>query len=193
MKDKRILHINLKSKYFYEIKYGIKTFEYRIKNEYWSKRLENKDYDEIHFKLGYPKATDKDKIIVMPYSGFEIQVIMHPEFGNEPVEVFAIRTNNDYAIQKMLGTNVYTFKMPLHDFIDNNKNKFTVETLPNDLDTPSIQGFNKLMACYYSPSTNMAYWSYLPFVFRDKILTKNREFTIKNIKIIGFDVEYEVL
>ena len=148
--------------------------------------------DEIHFKLGYPKATDKDKIIVMPYSGFVIQTIKHSEFGGEPVEVFAIRTNNDYAIQKMLETNVYTFKIPLHDFIDNNKQKFTLEDLPKDLDNPTIQGFSKLMASYYSPSENMAYWSKLPFVFRDKILTENKELIIKNIRIIDFNIEYEV-
>lgn len=36
---KKILHINLKAKYFYEIKNGIKAFEYRLKNDYWTKRL----------------------------------------------------------------------------------------------------------------------------------------------------------
>ena len=51
----KTLHINLKAKYFNEIKQGLKTFEYRLKNDYWTKRLENIHYDEIYFKLGYPK------------------------------------------------------------------------------------------------------------------------------------------
>lgn len=91
---KKILHINLKSKYFYEIKDGIKAFEYRLKNDYWAKRLIDKNYDEVCFKLGYPKADDFDKIIIVPYRGFEIQKIKHELFGDKEVEVYAIRTGN---------------------------------------------------------------------------------------------------
>ncbi len=91
---KKILHINLKSKYFYEIRNGIKAFEYRLKNKYWSKRLIDKDYDEVHFKLGYPKADDFDRIIISQYKGFEIQKIKHELFGDKEVEVYAIRTGN---------------------------------------------------------------------------------------------------
>lgn len=91
---KKILHINLKSKYFYEIKNGIKAFEYRLKNDYWSKRLINKDYDEVYFKLGYPKTDEPNKIIIAKYEGFEIQKIKHELFGDKEVEVYAIRIGN---------------------------------------------------------------------------------------------------
>lgn len=89
-KMKKILHINLKAKYFNEIKNGIKHFEYRLKNEYWVKRLENRSYDEIHFKLGYPKNDEMEKIIKTPYVGFEIQRLTHELFGVKEVEVYAI-------------------------------------------------------------------------------------------------------
>ncbi len=88
----KILHINLKAKYFNEIKEGVKPFEFRLRNDYWSKRLINKKYDEVHFKLGYPKSSDTNKIIKVPYLGYEIQTITHEQFGIEPVEVFAIKT-----------------------------------------------------------------------------------------------------
>lgn len=88
---KKILHINLKAKYFNEIKQGIKPFEFRLKNEYWTKRLVNKSYDEIHFKLGYPKSNDEKRIIKFPYIGYEVQNITHSEFGTNTVEVFAIK------------------------------------------------------------------------------------------------------
>jgi len=87
---KKILHINLKTQYFNEIKQGTKVFEYRLKNDYWTKRLVNKEYDEIHLKLGYPKADDKNKIIIVPFLGYEVQKITHKEFGASAVEVFAL-------------------------------------------------------------------------------------------------------
>jgi ASC-1-like (ASCH) protein len=88
---KRILHINLKTKYFFDIKNGIKHFEYRLVNDYWTKRLLNKKYDKIHFKLGYPKKDDFEKIIIKTYQGFEIQTIKHELFGNKEVKVYAIK------------------------------------------------------------------------------------------------------
>lgn len=91
----KVLHINLKAKYFNKIKRGTKPFEFRLKNDYWSKRLINKNYDEVHFKLGYPKSSDMDKIIKIPYLGYEVQTIIHEEFGHKPVEVFAIKTNKE--------------------------------------------------------------------------------------------------
>lgn len=91
----KVLHINLKTKYFNEIKKGTKPFEFRLKNNYWSKRLIGKNYDEVHFKLGYPKSNDKEKIIKVPYLGYEIQTITHEEFGLNPVKVFAIKTNRE--------------------------------------------------------------------------------------------------
>jgi len=91
MKDKKILHLPLKGVYFHQIKDGTKHFEYRLRTDYWRKRLVGREYDEVHIKLGYPKAGDMSKIIVLPYVGYEEQTLTHPHFGDKPVEVFAIK------------------------------------------------------------------------------------------------------
>jgi len=90
MNNNRILHLNLKGEYFDAIKNGSKQFEYRLKNSYWTKKLVNKDYDEVHFKRGYPRNNELDKIIKVPYKGYEVQTITHKHFGEKLVEVFAI-------------------------------------------------------------------------------------------------------
>lgn len=92
-----ILHLNLKSEYFYDIKNGRKPYEYRLDNEYWRKRLLNRDFTEVHFKCGYPSRSDSSKIIKKKYIGYEMKDIKHKHFGNDgkddaPVRVFAIRT-----------------------------------------------------------------------------------------------------
>ena len=89
----KILSLHLKAEYFHQIKNGTKLFEYRLYNDYWKKKLENKSYDEVHFKLGYPSHSDLDKIIKCKYNGYEMQNINHSHFCNlfdESVRVFAI-------------------------------------------------------------------------------------------------------
>jgi ASC-1-like (ASCH) protein len=92
-----ILHLNLKAEYFDDIKNGKKPFEFRLDNEYWRKKLMRRNYDEVHFKCGYPSRDDKSKIIKKKYIGYEMKSIKHKHFGNtdkndEPISVFAIRT-----------------------------------------------------------------------------------------------------
>ncbi len=91
------LILNVKGKYFKEIQSGEKEFEYRLVNKYWTSRLsyylQDKDFDGIIIKLGYPKNGDRDKILERPWRGVEIIAITHPEFGEKPVKVFAIRVN----------------------------------------------------------------------------------------------------
>ncbi len=89
----RTLHLPVKAVYFHEMKAGTKLFEYRLKTDYWRKRLENREYDEVKVKLGYPKADDQERILVCPWLGYEEQTITHPHFGDQPVQVFAIRVN----------------------------------------------------------------------------------------------------
>lgn len=89
----KILHLHLKSKYFNDIKNNKKPFEYRLKNAYWIQKLVNQNYDEVHFKKGYPKNSDLERIIKKPYCGYEIQTITHPQFGTSSVTVFAIFTD----------------------------------------------------------------------------------------------------
>ncbi len=90
---KRILHLPVKAEYFHQMKDGDKCFEYRLQTEYWRKRLEGREYDEVHIKLGYPAAADLDRILVRPWRGYETQVIEHKHFGPGRAEVFAIRVN----------------------------------------------------------------------------------------------------
>lgn len=86
------LHLNLNGEYFDQIKAGTKTHEYRLASK-WLKRLSGKSFERVFFKRGYPKSTDTERIEVRPWRGFEIQTITHPHFGDEPVDVCAIRAN----------------------------------------------------------------------------------------------------
>lgn len=87
------LVLPLKRKWFEQIRQGIKPFEYRLKNDYWKKRLEGKHYNNVIFTLGYPHRDDETKRLKKPYLGYEIQTITHEEWGNEPQEVYAIKIN----------------------------------------------------------------------------------------------------
>lgn len=88
MKKEKLI-LNLKKEYFEDIKNGKKLYEYRIVKEFWRKRLSH-DYETIEIRMGYPKSTDKDKIILFYWDGYNEEIITHKEFGNEPVSVFAI-------------------------------------------------------------------------------------------------------
>ncbi|MBR9683567.1 ASCH domain-containing protein [Candidatus Woesearchaeota archaeon] len=52
---KRILHLTLLKKWFDLIASGKKKVEYREIKPYWTKRLLEKEFDEIYFKNGYSK------------------------------------------------------------------------------------------------------------------------------------------
>lgn len=85
------LTLNLKSIYFDQIKSGEKKEEYRLYNEYWIKRLQNKNFDKVIVCMGYPKKDDLKRRLTFSWSGYEIKTISHPHFGTEPVKVFAIK------------------------------------------------------------------------------------------------------
>lgn len=51
--DKRILSLTLMREYFDAIAEGTKRFEYREYKPYWTVRLQDRDYDEVHFRNGY--------------------------------------------------------------------------------------------------------------------------------------------
>lgn len=93
MDTKRVLLLPVKKQYFLEIRAGSKTEEYRLAKGYWQKRLLGREYDEIHVTCGYPSASDKARIEVRPWRGFMLKTITHPEFGDMPVQVFAIVVN----------------------------------------------------------------------------------------------------
>jgi hypothetical protein len=88
---KRTLTLALKGAYFDQVKSGEKIEEYRLVNDYWRARLERFEYDRIVLTRGYPAATDTERRIELPWRGYVIKTLTHPEFGTEPVEAYAIR------------------------------------------------------------------------------------------------------
>lgn len=90
MKNKN-LTLNLKKEYFEEIKKGIKKEEYRLCTPYWKKRIENKSFEKIIIKMGYPKNTEFEKILYFNWNGYEKKKIKHKHFGSSEVEVYAIK------------------------------------------------------------------------------------------------------
>lgn len=86
----KILRISVKKEYFEQIKLGLKKEEYREIKPYWDKRI-NKDYDEVWIMLGYPSSQEKEKILKFKWKGYTKKIITHREFGNIPIEVYAIK------------------------------------------------------------------------------------------------------
>ncbi len=89
------LILNLKKKYFDQIKSGVKHFEYREVKPYWTKRL-SKNYTGLQIRLGYPKNTDKSRIIKFRWIPNTIQVkTMHlMEDGQKTVYAIPLYTAN---------------------------------------------------------------------------------------------------
>jgi hypothetical protein len=83
--------IPLNGVYFDQIKAGTKLEEYRLVNDYWTKRLLFRNYDRLILTRGYPRKDDEGRRINLKYRGFEVRDITHPHFGPEPVQVFAIK------------------------------------------------------------------------------------------------------
>ena len=86
----RTLIIPVKGVYFAQIKAGTKPREYRQTTPYWRKRIEGQTYDRLVLTLGYPNADDRERRLVLPWRGYQIEKITHPHFGPVEVEVFAI-------------------------------------------------------------------------------------------------------
>src|SRR5678816_46656 len=84
-----VLRLSLKYEYFDAIKRGEKVEEYRLRTDYWRKRIEGREFSSIWLSLGYPKYNDPDRWLRRPWRGYTIKRIKHPHFGDKPVEVFA--------------------------------------------------------------------------------------------------------
>lgn len=93
--NQRVLTLHLKHEYWEAICDGTKTEEYRIVKPYWEKRLVDREYNAIHLFCGYPKAGDDSRRLVRKWNGYRYTMIQHPEFGNEPVTVFAIDVSEE--------------------------------------------------------------------------------------------------
>lgn len=87
----RVLRLHIKDKWWQQIKSGEKEDELRLVNDYWRKRLVDREYDEIHLIRGYPSKKDVEKwTIKRKYNGWIQMDVRHEEFGNEKVKVFVI-------------------------------------------------------------------------------------------------------
>lgn len=62
MADPKTLQLNLHRRFFDEIAAGEKTTEWRDRTDYWARRLEGRDYDQINFRNGY--AADAPEMVV---------------------------------------------------------------------------------------------------------------------------------
>lgn len=89
------LTLQLKAEYFDAIKDGTKIEEYRLVTDFWRRRLEGKTFDKIVLTKGYPSILAFDRRITRPWRGLTVKTITHKHFGPDPVEVYAIRVNED--------------------------------------------------------------------------------------------------
>ena len=88
--SKRVLTLRLKGKWWDQIASGEKTVELRLATDYWRKRLIGREFDEIHIWRGYPSRSDVSKLLVRKWEGVAKEIVLHEEFGPDPVEVFCI-------------------------------------------------------------------------------------------------------
>ena len=88
------LHLHVNGEYFDQIAAGTKPEEFRLYNEYWTKRLEGKEFSKVVIKRGYPKRGDTTRTLERPWHGYQVKTITHPHFGADPVKVFAIQVND---------------------------------------------------------------------------------------------------
>lgn len=113
------LRLSLKTKWFELTRAGIKTEDYREINHYWIKRLMSKRYNDLYpieeeamgiinfpdpnflvsnhsqkfdlnvMTLGYPKATDTERILKLEHKGIELRT-GNPEWGAEPEKLYFV-------------------------------------------------------------------------------------------------------
>lgn len=88
----RTLTLNLNGVYFDQILAGEKVEEYRLKTDYWKRRLLGRRYDEIVLLRGYPAGggVEGKTRLTLPWRGWHWKLIKHEHFGPEPVTVYAI-------------------------------------------------------------------------------------------------------
>lgn len=94
----RTLTLPLKGVYFDAIKLGEKLEEYRLCTEFWRKRLEGREFDQVVLTRGYPPQADQARRLVRAWRGFTVREnFVHPHFGPDPVTVFAIDVSEPAA------------------------------------------------------------------------------------------------
>ena len=86
----RKLVLPLKRIYFEQIAKGEKPEEFRLVTPYWTRRLEDRDFDVVELTLGYPPAEDSERRLCRRWKGMRRIWLTHPHFGPNEVEVYAI-------------------------------------------------------------------------------------------------------
>lgn len=89
------LILPLKGEYFDAIRDGYKTEEYRLRNDYWNRRLVCREYDRIVLTRGYPARDDHSRRLVRAWRGYVTKALTHPHFGPDEVQVFAIDVSQE--------------------------------------------------------------------------------------------------
>jgi hypothetical protein len=84
------LTLALKAEFFDAIRDGSKLKEYRLVNEYWTKRLVGRAFSSIVLTKGYPSRTEHQRRLRRAWRGYAVETITHPFFGPDPVRVYAI-------------------------------------------------------------------------------------------------------
>jgi len=95
--NKRVLRLNVRREYWEQVQRGEKIYEYRLCNEYWRKRLEEKIYSYIAYCLGYPKKDDMSRTLLRKWKGYKKGTTEHKEFGGK-AEVYMIPVDEPYVI-----------------------------------------------------------------------------------------------
>lgn len=89
------LTLALNGEYFDAIRDGSKLEEYRLRTDYWNKRLVARAYDRIVLTRGYPPRGDASRRLVLPWRGYVTKALTHPHFGPDEVQVFAIDVSGE--------------------------------------------------------------------------------------------------
>lgn len=98
-----VLVLPLKGEYFDAIRDGSKPEEFRLVNDYWTKRMigpggAHRCFDHIVLTKGYPAKGDASRRLIRPWVGFVRKTLTHPHFGPDPVKVFAIDVRGEAAV-----------------------------------------------------------------------------------------------
>ena len=97
MTDLKPLILNLAHDQWRQIYIGDKGHEYRLVTPYWIKRIAGKEFSFVELRSGYPKKTDHSKIIRREWRGCFQMNFIHPFFGCNPVDVFAIDVSKQFV------------------------------------------------------------------------------------------------
>ena len=72
---------------------GKSPWNFRLRTDYWKKRIEGREYSWVEFTLGYPRRGDSSRRIRVPYRGARVMSVRSEEWDNRLEEVYAIPTS----------------------------------------------------------------------------------------------------